>query len=209
MKPPPNFSTRSACLAVALLLAACATPTSVQPLSIPLVYKTMAEPGDFSTLPQCAAVSEVQVIDGRSDKSLGKRFIDNNGASAVPVMAGSDVAAWVRSGAMEVMRLSGVSLGKAGAPVLQLTVEQIRTNENVVHRSGYDGRIVLAGRLVSRGGAGVCWSDRVSGAAENYGYSGSAQNYQETLNHALDRAVISLVNLRGFRSAVCSCSGNR
>ncbi|HEY1768720.1 MAG TPA: YajG family lipoprotein [Chthoniobacterales bacterium] len=190
---------------VASILAGCATPSSVAPLSVPLSYKTMAEPGDFSTLPPCAAISEVQVVDARSDKTIGKRYIEDKPSAIAPVTAASDVAAWVRSGAEQVLKQSGVSLGKPGAPILRLSVEQIRTNENVVHRSGYDGRIVISGKLSKPGSGRVCWVDRASGAAENYGYTGSVENYQETLNHALDRAIIAFTNTAGFREAVCRC----
>jgi len=61
---------------VALLFGGCATPSSVAPLSIPLAYKTMATPGDISTLAQCAAISDVQVTDARADKAVGRRFDD-------------------------------------------------------------------------------------------------------------------------------------
>jgi hypothetical protein len=36
-------------------------------------------------------------------------------------------------------------------------------------------------------------------------YSGTVLNYQETLNHALDRAVIDLLDNADFRKAACSC----
>jgi hypothetical protein len=47
----------------------------------------------------------------------------------------------------------------------------------------------------------------VEGASENYGYSGTTDNYQETLNHALDRAMIRLLSDPGFQRSVCSCGG--
>ena len=190
-----------------MLQLSCTTPSSVKPLSIPLAYKTMATPGDFSTLPPCAAVSDVQVIDVRADKAIGRRFVEDNAATVAPVTAASDVSAWVRTGALEVLKQSGVSVGKSGAPALRISVEQIRTNENVVHRSGYDGRIVISAKLSKRGSGSACWSDRADGEAENYGYTGSVSNYQETLNHALDRAMIGLINIPGFRRAACSCGG--
>ena len=194
----------SIALAAAILFqTGCVTPSSVTPLSIPLVYKTMATPGDFSTLAPCAAISGVQVTDARTDKAIGRRFVEDNAATVAPVTAASDVAAWVRAGALEALKQSGVSLGKPGAPLLRISVEQIRSNENVVHRSGYDARIVISAKL-SHGG-NTCWSDRADGEAENYGYSGSIENYQETLNHALDRAIIRLTDMAGFRRALCAC----
>ena len=79
----------------------------------------------------------------------------------------------------------------------------MHSNENIVHRSGYDARIVISAKL-SRGG-NTCWSGRADGKAENYGYSGSVENYQETFNHALYRTVIDLTNMAGFRRALCAC----
>jgi len=38
-------------------------------------------------------------------------------------------------------------------------------------------------------------------------YSGTAENYQETLNHALDRAMIRLLGDPGFQRNICSCGG--
>ena len=78
------------------------------------------------------------------------------------------------------------------------------TTENVARRSGYEGRIVMTAELRDRGG-NRCWQDKTEGASENYGYSGTAENYQETLNHALDRAMIRLFNDPGFQKSVCSC----
>jgi hypothetical protein len=58
---------------------------------------------------------------------------------------------------------------------------------------------MISAELVRKGG-GVCWQDHVEGASENYGYSGTAANYQETLNHALDRAIIRLLRVAPSRS---------
>src|SRR5205085_12574589 len=95
--------------------------------------------------------------------------------------------------------------GKNGRSTLRLTIDQINTTENVLHRSGYDGRIVMSADLVGGNGTS-CWKDRLDGFAETYGYAGSAENYRETLNHALDRAMIRMLNAPDFRKAVCSCS---
>jgi len=51
------------------------------------------------------------------------------------------------------------------------------------------------------------WKDSLDGFVENYGDAGTAENYQETLNHALDRAMIRLLNSPDFRKTVCSCGG--
>jgi hypothetical protein len=62
--------------------------------------------------------------------------------------------------------------------------------------------------LLPAGGGPACWSERAEGSSENYGYAGSIENYQETLNQALDRAAMRALSSPGFRKAVCSCAGN-
>jgi hypothetical protein len=193
-----------AAVAAGMLLAAagCSTPTSVQPLSIPLAYKPMADARDYSALPACAAVADVQAVDARSEKVIGRRSIEGNATAVAPVRTTGDMAAWARTAATETLKRSRVTVGGTGA-IFRVTIEQIRTNENVLHRSGYDAQILVSARL-SRGGS-VCWQGRAEGKAENYGYSGSVENYQETLNHALDRAMIQLLTRPGLHSAICSC----
>jgi hypothetical protein len=93
---------------------------------------------------------------------------------------------------------------KAGAPVLRLSIDDISTSENVLHRSGYEGHMAVTAELMNSGGRS-CWRESFNSSAENYGYAGSVENYQETLNHALDRAMIRLLSNSGFKTAVCSC----
>ena len=111
---------------------------------------------------------------------------------------------WVKAGVEAEIQRAGGSSAKAGGPVLHLRIEQINTNENVLHRSGYEAHIFISAEL--RNGSSTCWKDRVECSSENYGYSGSVQNYQETLNHALDRATARILSSPDFKKAVCSCS---
>ncbi len=186
------------------LLAGCtAIPTSLNPTAIPLQYRMVASPGEFPTLPTCAAISSIQVTDARLDKTIGKRYVETNPSITAPVTASSDVAAWVKAGAAAAAQRAGINQ-TAGGAVLRLSVRQIATSENVARRSGFEGRIVLSAELVRKGG-GVCWQDRTEGTSENYGYSGAVDNYQETLNHALDRAMIRLLGDPGFQKSICSC----
>jgi hypothetical protein len=193
------------CLTLVLVLAACSTPSTVSPISFPLQYKMTASPGEFPTLPPCAAISGVQAVDSRTDKAIGKRFIEGRNAASADVTVTSDLAEWVRAGALDALKRGGVTPGSSGS-TLRLSIDQIVTSENVVHRSGYEGRIVLSAELLSKSGTS-CWKDRVEGSSENYGYAGSAENYRETLNHALDRAMIRLLGDPDFKKAVCSCGG--
>ena len=194
-------------LAALLLVAGCtAIPTSVGPVSVPLQYKMMASAGELPHLPACAGLSSIQVVDARETKTIGKRFVETSPSVSAPVSVSSDVAAWVRDGATETARQAGITLKKSGAPVLRLTVRQITTSENIARRSGYEGRIVISAELARKSG-GNCWQDRVEGSSENYGYSGTTDNYQETLNHALDRAMIRLLGDPDFQKKICACGG--
>lgn len=193
-------------IAITFLLLACSSPSTVNPISVPLQYKTMAKPLEFPALGPCGAVSSVEVVDSRAGKDIGKRYVEDKTSAAAPVTAANDVAAWVRSGVEEALRRSGVVVGKSGAPVLHITIEQIDTLENVLHRSGYEGRISLSAELRGPNGKS-CWSERGDGFAENYGYAGSIENYQETLNHALDRTVIRLLASSELKKAICESCG--
>ena len=189
---------------LAIVAAACSTPSTVAPLSVPLTYKSMINPAELATLPPCAALSKVEVTDARSEKNIGTRFVEGKTSSGAPVTASTDVAEWVRAGVDNALHHSNVASDKASAPTLAVTIEQITTSENVLHRSGYEGHMTLTFEL--RNGGKSCWKDRVDGSAENYGYAGSIENYQETLNHALDRAVTRAFNNPEFKKSVCNCS---
>jgi uncharacterized lipoprotein YajG len=198
---------RNAVIVVVLLLAcACRTPSSVTPLTVPLKYKTMASPAEVPSLPACAAISKVNVEDVRDEKAIGKRFVQDKPGAVAAVTASTDIAAWVKEGFESTLQKAGVPVAGKGS-VLHVRVDLITTNENVLHRSGYDGRIALSLELLPAAGGAACWSDRAEGSSENYGYAGSIENYQETLNHALDRAAMRALSSPEFRKAACACGG--
>jgi hypothetical protein len=165
----------------------------------------MADLSEFPAQPSCVGFSALAVVDARGTKPIGKRYIEGRESVTVPVTVTTDLKKWVGDGAAFAVHQGGAATQKQGKPVLRLTIERIETNENVLHRSGYDGKILLAADLLKEANGSVCWSTRVDGVAQNYGYSGSAEAYDETLNHALDRAMIRILSLPEFRDAVCSC----
>lgn len=195
---------RFAVVLLPLLLACCRAPSSVAPMTIPLQYKAMLTPGEVPAAPPCAALSKIEVQDARDDKKLGKRYVEGKPNAIAAVTTSDDLAAWATRGLESTFKRAGVTVGKEGAPVLHVRIDQIATNENVVHRAGYDGRIVVQAEL---GAGGSCWKDSAEGSSENYGYAGSVENYQETLNHALDRTAARILSSPTFRQAVCSCKG--
>lgn len=185
-----------------IILCSCAA-SSVAPIAVPLTYKPMANPAEFPAVHDCARISRVDVEDRRNEKSLGVRFLQEKQDQHAVVTASSDVAAWVQSGAEASLRQAGVTPGTG--PVLHLLIDSIKTAESVYHRAEFTARISITAQVA--GPSSVCWTGSAEGISENYGYAGSAENYQETLNHALDRAVIRLLESTEFQNAACSCAG--
>ena len=185
-----------------LFATACISPMAVEPMKIPLEYKSMADADEYDRMSDCAAVSDIRVTDMRTDKTLGKRYIQGVGEPWADVTTDSNVAAWVTSGVVEGLKNAGASLAIEGKPVLHISVEEVSTKENVYFAGGYEAKVVISGELLGKNGKS-CWKDKVQGAGENYGYAGRVDNYQETLNHALDRAVIEMVI--SLHSDICDC----
>jgi len=177
----------------------------VEPMSVPLQYKSMADTDDYDRFSDCAAISDIRVTDARTDKTLGQRFIQGVSEPWADVKTDSNVAEWVTTGVVEGLKNSGAAMAVAGKPVLHVSVEQVSTKENVYFAGGYEGHVVISGELLAANGKS-CWKNRAEGSGENYGHAGSIANYQETLNHALDRAVISM--LSSLESSVCDCGEN-
>lgn len=98
----------------------------------------------------------------------------------------------------------GVTVPGKG-PKLLVSIDSLHTSESIWHRSSYDATIAITGRLEASSGK-VCWKETTQGMSSNYGYSGSIENYQETLNSALDAATGNLARLQGFKIGLCTCS---
>ena len=190
-------------LVLSLALFACSSP-SITPVTVPLQYKTMVTPTEFPSAQSCAVVSRIDVADSRSDTAtLGKRYLQERTSTTAPVTSSGDVAAWLRTGIEAALKQGGVAMSGSG-PALRVRLDSIKTDESVYRRAQYSGRVSMTAELVSSSGRS-CWHDSVEGYSENYGYAGSAENYRETLNHALDRAMIRLLGSSGFKNAVCNC----
>lgn len=178
-------------LAPALLLAGCA-PSTLQPLTVAPTHTMMVESAEVSVVQPCAAISELTVEDARPEGPIGKRFLEQQPGVSQPVSFQGDASEWARAGIEAVFQKAQVGRD-ASKPALRIKIEQIFTEETVYRRAEFDGRVVLSVEVVPAGGGAACWSTRVDGFAENYGYAGNLLNYQETLNHALDRAVLKLL----------------
>lgn len=174
-------------------------------MSVPLVYKanpkSAGQLGKFS----CGGVSQVQVTDARTDKTLGVRTHESKPLKA-DVTAGSDAAAWVRDGVQTYLGQNGLDSWASG-PRLMVSLEKVRTSETIWHRASYQAHVFLSAQLQGPAGK-ACWKGNAEGVGDNYGYAGSVENYQETLNSALDAATLNLAQSPDFGAALCHCDSS-
>ncbi len=185
-----------------LSLSACAV-SSVEPLTIPLVYKPQISSEEVIAPVQCPSLAAVTVTDKRAEMMLGTRIHESKPLRA-DVSLGSDPGPWVRQGVTQFLSSKGVNF-TPDAPTLSLQLDALRTSENIWHRSGYEAKVLLTADLSSPKSGKSCWHESLEGKAGNYGYSGSVLDYQETLNSALDAATLHLLNSANFNAALCHC----
>lgn len=190
-------------LCVAILLAAGCAPSVLQPITVSPTYTVMVDPAEISVVQPCAGISALTVEDARTERTLGRRSLEEQPGESKEVSFRSDPTGWVRTGVEEIFRQAHLGTGQADRPALRIKIEQILTDEIVYRRAEFDARVVLAAEVLPAGGGPACWSTRADGFAENYGYAGNLTNYQETLNHALDRAVLKLLETE-LPSKLCS-----
>jgi len=182
------------------MLSACAV-SRVDPLAVPLVYKSSTTPL-IARAASCPAISLIEVDDRRTDKLLGVRFHENKPLKA-DVTAASDPTMWVHDGMQAFLSRNGLKLDSTG-PKMVVEIRGLKTQENIWHRSGYEAKIALTARLQSPAGK-ICAEQAADGKGGNYGYSASIENYQETLNAALDDAAQHLLDSPLFSSTNCQC----
>jgi len=184
------------------LVGACAV-SKVDPLAVPLAYKADARavPAAARTS-SCPVISRIEVEDRRSDPLLGVRFHESKPLKA-DVTAASDPAVWVRDGMQTFLSGKGMT-GASSGPRLLIELHALKTEENIWHRSGYAAKISLIARIQSPSGK-ICMEQPVAGKGGNYGYSGSIENYQETLNSALDDATQHILDSPLLDGALCQC----
>jgi hypothetical protein len=187
---------------LALASEGCAIST-VEPLSVPLLYKSAPETAASLISLTCPYLAHVQVLDKRSDALLGVRYLESRPLKA-DVSAGGDPVAWAQGGVQEYLGQNHIKTANVG-PSLVLELNSLKTAENIYHRSGYEARITFAATLQSPLGKS-CWHAALEGKASNYGYAGSIEDYQEVLNQALDQTAAQIVGSTDFGTALCHCA---
>lgn len=189
-----------AAIAVAGVLAFGCSPSSLEPMTFPLSYRFMGSLADISTAPECARYDEIETFDGREDKRVvGIRYLEEGQRRHDVAMEG-DVEDWLAGATEKVIREASIEQADDSNHTVSITLDRVTTDEAVYRQAEYDGKVVI--RVAVTGG-GADWKSTKDGFSENYGRPGNISNYQETVNHALDRALIAMVNDQGFRDALC------
>jgi hypothetical protein len=175
------------------LVSGCAS-TDLGPYNFPLQYRFMGEAGDYQPAPACARYGDVKVADLRANRlKVGTRYSEKGGPRYDVGMEG-DTTGWLRAAAKQAFSEAGIRGG--GSKTVSINLQSVATDESVYNRSSYDASVTIEARVGK-------FTTTKKGFAENYGYAASAENYQETVNHALDKALAGLVNDSGFLGALC------
>jgi hypothetical protein len=191
-------------LGILLVVASGCKVSSVEPMTFPATYRPEGAAGAVTVAPACAVVHELDVVDGRSDKSLvGARSIQDKDARSDVLIEG-DIEAWLRA-AISRGLVQGHFPQEEGADLdLRFELESIQIDEVAYRNSTYEGRVILGVEIVNSTTGDAIWSHRADGVSTNYGRPGNPTNYQETINHALDRAVARALNEPALRDALCA-----
>ncbi len=177
--------------------------SNVKPITFPANYEPMQSGGEITAAPACAVFRELTVVDNRSEGSAdGVRTIqDREGRS--DIFMDGDVESWFHAGVARGLVKSHFPQDPSAGLDLTMKLAAIQIEEVAYRNSTFEGRVIIDVELSRTGGGGPVWSHRTDGFAQNYGRPGKAENYQETVNHALDRAVTSAVNNEALRQKLC------
>lgn len=184
------------------LTASCAQK-SLAPTSFSPLYKSQLDASDVAIVRNCAVVSAVDVTNGLKGRVVGKRTLESGAVPAQSISVEGDLATWVRSSAKEMFQRASLKTSVVNAPQVKLRLSELQVNENVRVNAGYDARVIMDVSVVNTRGE-ACWTARKTGYAQNWGKHGSAEAYRETVDHALDRAVMSIAADASFQDALCS-----
>lgn len=188
------------------VLSGCAA-TSLSPTSIALRYHPTEQPSATPPVHTCAALMQLKLEDARTVKDPGRRALERNPEIAQPIYLAADPMPWFKQAVDLHFKRAGLLTNAADKPSGVMKLEQIQMSETVLVRADYNGRVTLSLDLMAPATGRTCWSARVTGFAENAGYAGNSENYNETLNQALDKALIQLLSTSELSANLCGKCG--
>ncbi len=190
--------------------------TLVVPLAVVGCAGTLSEGSSFPpsyypsggavppTIPKCAGAIGVTVTEGRDDPAdVGRRFAEKQPGVDYPIKMTGDASAYVRSAMEAILKRAGNPGSGPTATNLAVKLDQLYIEEKTFSNAEYSGGVTLEVVLTVANSPTPCWKGEISGGGTNYGKSGSAENYQETLNRAVEKATSDLLRQKKFREALC------
>ena len=179
------------------------------PMRVAFAYDSSSERGMMA--PECAGIHQLSVRDGREVSSLvvGRRSIEYAGRvlDQAPVEMSGSVLGWLTAGAQEILERHRYPLRAPNNPSLMVTLESLGVNEKFDGRSTYLSSVRLRAEVTLPDG-GRCTSVPIAVESSDTGIPNFERNYQERMNHALDRALIGLLASPDVRNALCGrCEG--
>lgn len=179
------------------------TVSKLTPVSFPAQYHPEGSAAGVTSVPACAVFRKLSLSDERPDKrTAGSRSLQEKPGRSDIFIEG-DVESWFEAGVKQALLQTNFLQDPVGKLDLVMELESLRIAEIAYRNSTFEGRVVLEVGVKEPGSESFVWSERFEGAAENYGRPGKKENYQETVNHALDRAIASALNSDSLRARLC------
>ncbi|HVP62050.1 MAG TPA: hypothetical protein VMT11_15910 [Myxococcaceae bacterium] len=161
------------------------------------------------SIPACSGPIAVTVTDVREKpQDVGRRFAEDKPTVSWPIEMTGSAPDYVRSALEANLKRAGSPGTGQGTSTLQARLTQLLLEERTYHNAEFSGSVGLDLALSAPGAATPCWRGQISATGTNYGKAGNPENYQETLNRAIERATADLLAHQSFQDALCGkCSG--
>jgi hypothetical protein len=193
---------RALILLLPLITLACAGPLTG---ATGFDYKYFASGGATPpSLPACAGPIDVSVTDPREKPvEMGRRFEEDKPSVVWPIAMNGDTAGYVQKAIEAILQRAGNPGRGTTASALQAQITQITLEERTFHNAEFSGSVGLDLTLVNPAQGGPCWKGKIIGSGTDYGKAGNPENYQETLNRSIERAMADLLAQKDFQHALC------
>jgi hypothetical protein len=189
------------------ILVPFATLACAGPLQGATTFQLAYYPQDLTVpppVPTCSGPIAVAVSDVRRNPAeAGQRFAQDQPTVVYPILMTGDAAAYVGAALeMGFKRAGSPGLGQT-ASTLSVWLIQLRLEEKTFFNAEFSGAVGLEVADYVANSQTPCWRGQVTGAGTNYGRAANPENYQETLNRALEKAVSNLLAEKAFLDALC------
>jgi hypothetical protein len=162
------------------------------------------------SVPACSGGIAVTAADIRKGPTeAGRRFEEDKPTIDYPIQMTGDPVAFVRSAVEANLKRAGNPGPGQVASTLAVSLVNVHLEEKTYHNAEFSGAIGLDVAVYTANAATPCWKGQVTGTGSNYGKAANPENYQETLNRALEKATLELLSQPAFQDALCGKCASR